>query len=57
MTQSLKGYLQETINFTETFASVTRHDTIKLFLVLAGQLRWKVHHYDVKSAFLNKAIL
>ncbi|GKD22444.1 retrovirus-related pol polyprotein from transposon RE1, partial [Tanacetum coccineum] len=34
-------------------APVARHDTIKLLIAIAAQRNWKIHHLDVKSAFLN----
>jgi hypothetical protein len=49
-----KGYVQkEGIDFEEVFAPVTRLDSVRLLLALATQEGWKVHHMDVKSAFLN----
>ncbi|KAG8481821.1 hypothetical protein CXB51_027173 [Gossypium anomalum] len=50
----VKGYGQQYgIDFEETFAPVARLDTIKLLLSLAAQNKWRIHHLDVKSAFLN----
>lgn len=50
----VKGYSQVAgIDFGDTFAPVARHDTIKLLLSIAAQRNWKIHHLDVKSAFLN----
>jgi hypothetical protein len=50
----VKGYSQEpSIDFTETFAPVSRLDTIKLLLALAAQNGWHIFQLDVKSAFLN----
>ncbi|KAI3518152.1 hypothetical protein L1887_06594 [Cichorium endivia] len=49
-----KGYVQKRgIDFDEVFAPVARLETIRLILALAGSNGWKVHHLDVKSAFLN----
>lgn len=49
-----KGYVQRHgIDFEEVFAPVARLDTIRLFLALAANRGWQVHHLDVKSAFLN----
>jgi len=36
---------------------VARHDIIRLLLVLAGQMVWKVYHLNVKSTFLNGILL
>ena len=50
----VKGYAQQFgVDFFETFASVARLDTIKMFLALAAHKGWKIHQLDVKSAFLN----
>jgi len=46
-----QGFLQiPRVDFDETFAPVTRHQTL---LALANRHRWHVHQMDVKSAFLN----
>jgi len=53
----VKGYSQEpSIDFTETFAPVSRLDTIKLLLALAAQNGWHIFQLDVKSAFLNDVL-
>jgi hypothetical protein len=50
----VKGYLQEaSIDFTYTFAPVSRYETMKLLLALAVQNGWYIFQLDVKSAFLN----
>jgi len=50
----VNGYSQEPgIDFTDTFAPVSRLDTIKLLLALAAQNGWHIFQLDVKSAFLN----
>ncbi|KAL6323788.1 hypothetical protein AAG906_002256 [Vitis piasezkii] len=41
------------VDFSNTFAPVARHDTIRLLVALAAKMGWKIHHLDVKSAFLN----
>jgi hypothetical protein len=49
-----KVYVQkEEIDFEEVFAPVATLDSVRLLLALATQEGWKVHHMDVKSAFLN----
>lgn len=50
----VKGYVQKQgVDFEETFAPVTRLETVRLLLALAAKNNWEVHHLDVKSAFLN----
>lgn len=49
-----KGYVQKHgIDYEEVFAPVARIETVRLILALTGTNGWKVHHLDVKSAFLN----
>jgi hypothetical protein len=49
-----KGYAQrEGVDFEEVFAPVARIETVRLIIALAAKSGWKVHHMDVKSAFLN----
>jgi hypothetical protein len=49
-----KGYVQEHgVDFEEVFAPVARMESVRLFMALAAQESWKLHHMDVKSAFLN----
>ncbi|KAL2476210.1 Retrovirus-related Pol polyprotein from transposon RE1 [Abeliophyllum distichum] len=49
-----KGYTQEYgIDYTEVFAPVARHDTIRLVIALAAQNSWPIFQLDVKSAFLH----
>lgn len=40
--------------YTETFAPVSRHDTIRMVLAVAAQKQWILHQLDVKSVFLNE---
>ena len=49
-----KGYSQKHgIDYTEVFAPVARHDTIRLVIALAAKNVWDIHQLDVKSAFLH----
>jgi hypothetical protein len=48
-----RGFVQqEGIDFNEVFTPVARMESVRL-LALAAQEGWRVHHMDVKSAFLN----
>jgi hypothetical protein len=48
-----RGFIQqEGIDYDEAFAPVARMESVRV-LALAAQEGWKVHHMDVKSAFLN----
>ena len=38
------------------FSPVARAESIRILIAPAAQLKWKVHHLDVKSAFLNGEI-
>ena len=49
-----RGFVQhEGIDFEEVFALVARMESIRLLLALVAAKDWRVHHLDVKSAFLN----
>jgi hypothetical protein len=49
-----RGFLQrEGIDFDDAFAPVAQMESVRLLLVLAAQEGWRLHHMDVKSAFLN----
>lgn len=50
----VKGYSQVFgVDFSETFASVARLDTVRMLLALAAHNAWKIYQLDVKSTFLN----
>jgi hypothetical protein len=44
---------QERVDFDDAFAPVARMESVRLLLTLAAQEGWRVHHMDVKFAFLN----
>ena len=49
-----KGFSQvPSIDYTKTFAPVTKINSIHLTLAIATTHDWVVHKMDVKSAFLN----
>ena len=49
-----QGYPQvEGVDFNETFALVTRMESIRVLLTLACDLKFKLYQMDVKIAFLN----
>ncbi|GJU81448.1 ribonuclease H-like domain, reverse transcriptase, RNA-dependent DNA polymerase [Tanacetum coccineum] len=41
------------IDFDEVFTPVARLETIRLLIALVGKKGWKIHHLDVKTAFLH----
>lgn len=48
------GYSQKFgVDYNETFAPVSRQDTVRLVLALAAQKKWPVFQLHVKLAFLN----
>jgi len=50
----VKGYSQhQGINYEETFALVSRFETVRTLLALVAHLNWPAYQFDVKSAFLN----
>ncbi|GJU34723.1 retrovirus-related pol polyprotein from transposon TNT 1-94 [Tanacetum coccineum] len=46
-------YVEEGINYDETFAPVARMEPIKIFLAFSTYINFKVYQMDVKSVFLN----
>ena len=49
-----KGFSQvRGVDFDEVFSSVARAKSIRIIIAMAAQFKWKLHHLDVKSAFLN----
>ena len=49
-----RGFVQcEGIEFEEVFAPVAHMESVRLLLALVAAKDWRVHHLDVKSAFLN----
>jgi hypothetical protein len=52
-----KGYSQvECLDFDETFAPITRLESIPIFFIYATHHDFKLYQMDVKSAFLNDPI-
>ena len=41
------------MDYTEVYASVARHDTVRMVIALAAQNSWPILQLDVKSAFLH----
>ena len=41
------------IDFEEVFALIARMESVRLLLALAAVKDWRIHHLDVKSAFLK----
>jgi hypothetical protein len=49
-----RGFIQqEGIDYDDAFAPVARMESVRVLLALAAQEGWKIHHMDIKSAFLN----
>jgi hypothetical protein len=52
-----RGFSQkEGIDYEETFAHVARYTLIRTIIALANKMKWKLHHMDVKTSFLNGVI-
>ena len=52
-----QGYSQmEGVDYDETFAPITRMESIRILLTLACQLKFKLYQMDVKTAFLNELL-
>jgi hypothetical protein len=52
-----KGYSQvKSLNFKETFAPVSRLESISILLIYATHHEFKLYQMDVKSEFLNGLI-
>jgi hypothetical protein len=50
----VKGYTQvDGLDFNETYAPVTRLETIRLLFGLAVEKDWEIRQIDVKTAYLN----
>ena len=47
---------KEGIDYEENFAPVARYTSIISVLSLAIVMKWKIHHMDVKTAFLNGVV-
>ena len=52
-----RGFTQQPgIDFDESYAPVTRYDSLRLILSLAANYNWHIRQYDVSTAFLNSSI-
>jgi len=53
----VKGYAQIFgVDYLDTFTPVAHLYTIRILLVVAAQMNWKVYQLDVKSGYLNGAL-
>ena len=41
------------MDYHETFAPVTKMDSIHIVLAISTSKHWEVHHMDVKSTFIH----
>ena len=52
-----KGFSQvQGVDYIDTFALVSKMESIRVVLAIVASKRWEVHHMDVKSAFLHGEI-
>ena len=52
-----KGFSQvQGVDYIDTFALVSKVDSISVVLVVVASKRWEVHHMDVKSDFIHGEI-
>ena len=52
-----RGFVQrEGIDFEEVFTPVACMEPVRLLLALAAAKDWRIHHLDIKSAFLNSEL-
>jgi hypothetical protein len=51
------GFSQkEGIDYEETFSHVARYTSIRTIIALVANMKWKLHHMDMKTTFLNGVI-
>ena len=51
----VKGYTQTyDMNYPQTFALVTKMNTVKVLLSLAANYNWDLQKFNVKNAFLHE---
>ena len=52
-----RGFSQkEGIDYEDTFSLVSRYTSIRVIILLASILGWKLHQMDLKTTFLNGKI-
>jgi hypothetical protein len=52
-----RGFSQvEGVDYDETFVLFGRYTSIRAVISIAGEMGWRIHHMDVKTAFLNGLI-
>lgn len=52
-----RGFTQQPgIDYEESYAPVTRYESLRLLLALAAQFKWQIRQFDVSTAFLNAPI-
>ena len=50
----IKGYQQiEGVDYEQTYAPISRWETLRLLIALAAYFDWEIDQLDVVTAFLN----
>jgi hypothetical protein len=53
----VRGFSQrEGVEYKETIALIARYASIQAIISIASIMRWRIHHMDVKTTFLNEII-
>jgi hypothetical protein len=42
------------VDYEDKFGLFTRHASIRVVISIASIMRWRIHHMDVKTIFLNE---
>jgi hypothetical protein len=47
---------KEVVDWKEIFSPVAKYDSIRVVIYIALVMRWRIHHMDVKTTFLDMII-